>query len=93
MPLPDGHGPEERYFQGVLSMARKTDKPEVPMQRGRQNETAEGAGLTREATVKIGQQLRAMYDEVVKEGVPDRFSELLKRLDQGNGEKDRGHES
>lgn len=74
-------------------MARKTDKPEASMQRARQSEPAEGTGLTREATVKIGQQLRAMYDEVVKEGVPDRFSELLKRLDQGNAEKDRGHES
>ena len=74
-------------------MARKSDKPEAPMQRARQNETGEGTGLTREATVKIGQQLRAMYDEVVKEGVPDRFSELLKRLDQGDSEKDRGHES
>ena len=46
-------------------------------------DTASGGGLTREATIKIGQQLRAMYDEVVKEGVPDRFSDLLKRLEGG----------
>ena len=30
---------------------------------------------------KIGQQLRAMYSDVVNEGVPDRFSEILRRLD------------
>ena len=30
----------------------------------------------------IGQQLRRMHDEVVKEGIPDRFAELLKRLDK-----------
>ena len=31
---------------------------------------------------KIGQQLRAMYSDVVNQGVPDRFSEILRRLDQ-----------
>ena len=40
------------------------------------------SGLTREIQAKIGQQLRAMYDDVVQEGVPDRFSELLRQLDQ-----------
>jgi hypothetical protein len=74
-------------------MARKPEKPEGPMQRERHSEPGESAGLTREATVKIGQQLRAMYDEVVKEGVPDRFTEILNRLDKGDSEKDRGHES
>jgi Anti-sigma factor NepR len=31
---------------------------------------------------KIGEQLRAMYSDVANEGVPDRFSEILRRLDQ-----------
>ena len=31
---------------------------------------------------KIGQQLRAMYADVVNEGVPDRFAELIQRLDK-----------
>ena len=30
---------------------------------------------------KIGQQLRLMYGEVVDQGVPERFVEMLKRLD------------
>jgi hypothetical protein len=30
---------------------------------------------------KIGHQLRAMYTDVVNEGVPDQFAELIKRLD------------
>jgi len=30
---------------------------------------------------KIGQQLRLMYSEIVDQGVPDRFVEMLKRLD------------
>jgi hypothetical protein len=32
--------------------------------------------------VKIGAQLRAMHDDVIQEGVPDRFRELLSRLDR-----------
>jgi hypothetical protein len=45
-------------------------------------ETAKaGARLGRDIQNKIGQQLRAIYDEVVSEGVPDRFADLLRRLD------------
>jgi hypothetical protein len=66
-------------------MTTSDDKPEKPMQRTRAGASPTGGGLTREATIKIGQQLRAMYDEVVKEGVPDRFNDLLKRLDSQSG--------
>lgn len=31
---------------------------------------------------KIGQQLRAMYANVVNEGVPERLAELIRRLDK-----------
>jgi hypothetical protein len=30
---------------------------------------------------RIGDRLRAMYDDVVNEGVPDRFSDLLKQIE------------
>ncbi len=45
------------------------------------------AKLSREVQARLGQQLRAMYDDVVDQGVPDRFSELIDRIDGGN--KDR----
>jgi hypothetical protein len=46
------------------------------------------ATLGREIQTKIGEQLRAMYDDVVEQGVPDRFVELLQRLDkQDDGER------
>jgi hypothetical protein len=45
------------------------------------------AKLTRDVQVRLGQQLRAMYDDVVSQGVPDRFVELLNQLD-GEGNKD-----
>ena len=38
--------------------------------------------IARDIQSRIGQQLREMYDDVVKQGVPDRFSELLRQLDE-----------
>lgn len=49
-------------------------------------ERQKSSGLNREIQSKIGQQLRAMYDDVVQEGVPDRFADLLKRLDKPSEE-------
>jgi len=44
--------------------------------------------LDKETQVKIGQQLRAMYDEVVRQGVPDRFAELLRQLEQRDDDRE-----
>ena len=49
---------------------------------------AKPAKLSREVQARLGQQLRAMYDEVVNQGVPDRFSDLLNRINGGSN-KDR----
>jgi hypothetical protein len=38
-------------------------------------------GLNAEIQSRIGHQLRAMYDDVVRQGVPDRFAELVRKLD------------
>ena len=38
-------------------------------------------GLNAEIQSRIGHQLRAMYDDVVRQGVPERFSELIRKLD------------
>ncbi|WGD32483.1 NepR family anti-sigma factor [Ancylobacter sp. WKF20] len=55
-----------------------------------------GSALGTDIQGKIGQHLRAMYDDVVRQGVPDRFLDLLSQLDQpakdpkageGGGEK------
>ena len=48
---------------------------------------AKPAKLGRDVQARLGQQLRAMYDDVVNQGVPDRFNELINRLN-GNGKKD-----
>jgi aromatic ring-cleaving dioxygenase len=42
--------------------------------------------LGREVQARIGQQLRAMYDEVVSQGVPPHIADLVRRLsDQDDG--------
>jgi len=38
-------------------------------------------GLNAEIQARIGHQLRAMYDDVVRQGVPDRFADLIRKLD------------
>jgi hypothetical protein len=43
-------------------------------------------GLGREGLAKIGHHLRIFYDDIVKEGVPDRFADLLRQL-ENKGEK------
>jgi hypothetical protein len=44
------------------------------------------AKLSREVQARLGQQLRSMYDDVVNQGVPERFTELINRIN-GDGNK------
>ena len=43
--------------------------------------------LDRDAQARLGEQLRAMYDELLQQPVPIRFIELLKTLDEAEKEK------
>jgi hypothetical protein len=43
--------------------------------------------LQADLQAQIGRQLRAVYDEVVEEGVPDRFLQLLEELDRKKAEQ------
>jgi hypothetical protein len=43
--------------------------------------TMKPAKLSREVQARLGQQLRSMYDDVVNQGVPDRFAALINRID------------
>jgi hypothetical protein len=71
---------------------RKPVGQEKPMEtaaaRHKKDHTKKPAKLGREVQARLGQQLRAMYDDVVSQGVPERFTELLNRLDW-NDSKDK----
>ena len=60
---------------------QRSGKPASRTQKGNAR-PAKNVGLGRDVQAKIGQHLRTMYDEVVKQGVPDHFADLLKQLDQ-----------
>jgi Anti-sigma factor NepR len=45
-----------------------------------------GPQLTPEIQAKIGQQLRKYYDDMVNQGVPDRFVALMDRLGAPDGD-------
>jgi hypothetical protein len=64
-----------------------TDKPETenPMT-GPASPHKPEARLGREIQARIGQQLRAMYDDVVNQGVPQHIADLVRRL--GEPEQD-----
>jgi hypothetical protein len=60
-----------------------SDKPENRDSMGAPvTPTKPEARLGREVQAKIGQQLRAMYDDVVNQGVPDRIADLVRRLSE-----------
>jgi dihydroxyacid dehydratase/phosphogluconate dehydratase len=60
-------------------------------------EVKKQGGLNAEIQSRIGHQLRAMYDDVVRQGVPDRFAELIRKLDgpeaatQAGGDTDKNN--
>jgi Anti-sigma factor NepR len=70
----------ETSGQGHMKDTKPTG-PRSQMETGTSPGKAD-AKLGRDIQAKIGQQLRALYDEVVNQGVPDRFTDLLNRLDK-----------
>ena len=63
------------------------DTPVGPKKKMLSSSNSGRGGLTREVQAKIGQQLRSIYNDVVDQGVPDRFVELLNKIDAGNKDK------
>ena len=86
----NSRGNVEQIMKDVKSPASKNTASSKP------------GGLNAEIQSRIGHQLRAMYDDVVRQGVPDRFAELIRKLDvpatspqvdsTGGGNNDDGRE-
>lgn len=68
----DDNSPHE----GEADMERRETMPQRNA-----TEAAEGAGLDAKLQAKIGQTLKAMFDEVANAPVPDKFLDLLNKLD------------
>jgi Anti-sigma factor NepR len=54
---------------------------DVKSQASKNTAPGKQGGLNAEIQSRIGHQLRAMYDDVVRQGVPERFAELVRKLD------------
>jgi hypothetical protein len=61
-------------------------RPRPMMQTDMQTRRRKGR-LGRDVQTKLGKTLQAYFDDVVKEGVPERFKELLQQYDE---RKDKG---
>ncbi|MGH1569920.1 NepR family anti-sigma factor [Methylobacterium sp. P31] len=48
---------------------------------------ASRSGLSDHTRNRLAAQLRAMYDTIAQQPVPDRFAELIAKLDSGDGKK------
>ncbi len=80
---------KSRKTANIEPAAAEADKPEVQDGMGRTSTSRKTeVRLGREIQVRIGQQLRAMYDDVVNQGVPDHITDLVRRLsEQDDGAK------
>jgi len=47
-----------------------------------ENQNKPTPALGPEVTAAIGRELRRMYAEIIAEGVPERFAEILRKLDE-----------
>jgi hypothetical protein len=52
------------------------------------NRNADGARLDRHTRDKVDRHLRSAYEQIVKEGIPDRFVELVKQLERRKDQED-----
>ena len=69
-------------LQGLNSRGNvEQDMKDLKSQASKNAATGKQGGLNAEIQSRIGHQLRAMYDDVVRQGVPDRFAELIRKLD------------
>ncbi len=51
-----------------------------------QNESKPAPTLGPDIMAAIGRELRRMYAEIIAEGVPERFAEILRKLDDPSNE-------
>jgi hypothetical protein len=66
----------------VESSAPDAETPQAWDNMGRPTHRKSEVRLGREVQARIGQQLRALYDDVVKEGVPQHIDDLVRRLSE-----------
>jgi len=92
-------GPERKPASGTVQQLPVRAAPKMQNEKMQNEMTARKSRgrLPRETLEKLGKVLEGYYDDVRKQGVPDRFSELLRQFDERqdkgrHGEQDKGKE-
>jgi hypothetical protein len=82
------HGWREKYDVAPARkpMSKDNLSPRLKPMYAQRSEKNPVVKLGPDIKAKIGMQLRQIYGEIVDQGVPERFVELLKRLDDANCE-------
>lgn len=77
----------DEYKPGVSGVSVRGNDPltaaSLPMER----DPDERCGLTEQTQRRIGTHLRAMYDGLVQQPVPDRFRDLIEKLQESEKPK------
>jgi Anti-sigma factor NepR len=79
-PISAGQKPSRPESKAQESQAHKPHRPEATMHTDAPVRKA-GGRLSREDQRRLGDILQRAYDDVVRQGVPDRFKDLLTELD------------
>ena len=66
----------------IQETSQETSQEKRHVNRERPRRAQAKGQLSQDVQRRIGLQLRAMYADVVNEGIPDRFADLLRRLDK-----------
>jgi Anti-sigma factor NepR len=68
------------------TMNKDNHSPRIKTMYAQRSEKNPVVKLGPDIKAKIGMQLRLVYGEIVDQGVPERFVEIIKRLDDPNCE-------
>jgi hypothetical protein len=83
----EDNGAQRGGGQGPQQMSGSAEPRPKPMMQNEVQTRKRRGRLGRDVQTKLGKTLQAYFDDVVKEGVPDRFKMLLQQLEE---RKDKG---
>jgi Anti-sigma factor NepR len=75
------HESTEPAAAGTRMAVEKPARPETPMHTETQIRRSRGQ-LGRDVQAKLGRMLQIFHDDIVKEGVPEQFNELIQQLEE-----------
>ena len=79
-----GHRRQDSRAPGSRKIALKQREPDKAHNREAQTRCRQRAAVDQPVSGAIGAQLRALYDKITQQPLPDRFERLLRRLESSH---------